>query len=582
MTEPAARSRLRCAIYTRKSSEEGLEQSFNSLDAQREACAAYIQSQRHQGWVLLPAGYDDGGYSGGTMERPGLQHLLADIGAGKVDAVVVYKVDHLTRSLTDFAKIIERLDAKGVSFVSVTQQFSTTTSMGRLTLNMLLSFAQFEREVTGERIRDKIAASKQKGMWMGGFIPLGYEPDGRTLVINEPEAETVRTIFRLYLELGRVRLLKQELDRLGLRTKHRPGRRRSGGGSFTEGHLYRILQNPLYRGLIAHRGKTWPGQHPPIIDEATCEAVQQRLGANRVVRRAGGHAQQPSLLAGKLFGAAGERFTPTHAVKEGKRYRYYISRPGASGTGQEARAQAQRIAAAEIEVLVVEALLRLLRTPAGLAAAIGSDLPVGGTRLAVRAAAALAERVKGDPEQDRMMVRSLIARVQIGEEAISIEIDRAALRSALAINVEAPTDGHHVIDMPMQLRRRGVELKFVLGDGSDPRPPAPDPVLVNTIVRAHEWSGRLLAGETLNSIATAVQVTPRYVRRLLTLAFLAPDIIEAILDGCQPADLSAERLTRLPLPIAWSEQSTALGFRSHSYVVVPTAQCGCASARLPF
>jgi len=395
---------------------------------------------------------------------------------------------------------------------------------------------------------------------MGGFVPLGYEPDGRTLVINEPEAETVRTIFRLYLELGCVRLLKQEVDRLGLRTKHRPGRRRSGGVFFSVGHLYRILQNPLYRGLIAHRGKCYPGQHPPIIDEATWEAVQQRLGTNRVARGNGNSARQPSLLAGKLFGAAGERFTPTHAVKQGKRYRYYITRPTASADGRDERMHTHRIAAIEIETLIVEALLRLLRMPAELVAAIGTDLSADATRLTVRAAAALAERVRTEPEKHRTVMRSLIARVQIAEEVIRIEVDRTALCSALRIASADPADGHHVIEMPMQLRRRGVELKFVLGGGSDPRPPTPDPILIGVIARAHQWSERLLTGESLVSIATAAEVTPRYVRRLLDLAFLAPDIIEAILEGRQPADLTAERLTRLQLPLAWSEQRTSLGF----------------------
>src|SRR5437762_8742075 len=255
-------SRKRCAIYTRKSSEEGLEQEFNSLEAQREACEAYIRSQRHEGWVLAKTRYDDGGFSGGNVERPGLQRLLADIGAGHVDIVVVYKVDRLTRSLADFARLVEIFDMQGVSFVSVTQQFNTTSSMGRLTLNVLLSFAQFEREVTGERIRDKIAASKQKGMWMGGNVPLGYEASERTLVINPAEAETVRHIFALYRELGCVRRVKQEADRLGLSTKcTKTGNGTERGAKpFSRGHLYTLLSNPIYTGQIAHKGELHPGQ----------------------------------------------------------------------------------------------------------------------------------------------------------------------------------------------------------------------------------------------------------------------------------------------------------------------------------
>src|SRR4051794_16237008 len=259
----------RCAIYTRKSSEEGLEQAFNSLDAQREACEAYIKSQRHEGWTCLAQAYDDGGLSGATMDRPALQQLLADIQAGKVDVIVCYKVDRLTRSLADFAKIVEVFDAKGVSFVSVTQQFNTTTSMGRLTLNVLLSFAQFEREVTGERIRDKIAASKRKGMWMGGVPPLGYRAQDHKLIIVDREAETVRFIFRRYAELGSVRLLKEELDARSIRSKLRTsasGRLR-GGKPFARGALYLMLQNRIYRGEIVHREQSHPGEHAPIIDQ---------------------------------------------------------------------------------------------------------------------------------------------------------------------------------------------------------------------------------------------------------------------------------------------------------------------------
>jgi DNA invertase Pin-like site-specific DNA recombinase len=275
----AERKVRRCATYTRKSSEEGLDQDFNSLDAQRESCEAYIRSQAGEGWKHVRTRYDDGGYSGGTLDRPALGRLLEDIEAGKIDTIVVYKVDRLTRSLADFAKIVEVLDAHGASFVSVTQQFNTTTSMGRLTLNMLLSFAQFEREVTGERIRDKIAASKRKGLWMGGPVPLGYEPNGRTLAIVETEAKTVRTLFRLYLELGTVRRVKEEADRVGLTTKVREGadRRMRGGRSLSRGHIYHLLSNPLYIGRIAHRGESYEGQHPAIINPDTWDAVQKRL-----------------------------------------------------------------------------------------------------------------------------------------------------------------------------------------------------------------------------------------------------------------------------------------------------------------
>src|SRR6201982_3984184 len=277
---------IRCAIYTRKSSEEGLEQEFNSLQAQREACEAFITSQRHEGWVCLRAGYDAGGFSGATMDRPALQRLLADIAAGRVDIVVVYKIDRLTRSLTDFAKIVEILDARGASFVSVTQQFNTTTSMGRLTLNILLSFAQFEREVIGERIRDKIAASKRKGMWMGGIPPLGYRAQDGKLLVIESEAEIVRSIFRRYAALGSVRLLKEELEARGIKSKSWTtiSGRRVGGNPFSRGALYLMLQNRLYRGEIVHKGQSYPGEHTPIIDRPSWDAVQAQLAVNTAER----------------------------------------------------------------------------------------------------------------------------------------------------------------------------------------------------------------------------------------------------------------------------------------------------------
>jgi DNA invertase Pin-like site-specific DNA recombinase len=340
-------SRQRCAIYTRKSSEEGLEQEFNSLAAQREACEALIRSQRNEGWVLAKTHYDDGGFSGGNLERPALQDLIADVRAGRIDIVVVYKVDRLTRSLADFARLVELFDGQGVSFVSVTQQFNTTSSMGRLTLNVLLSFAQFEREVTGERIRDKIAASKKKGMWMGGNVPLGYDANERTLVINPAEAETVRRIFALYREFGCVRRVKEEADRLGLRTKCSTttnGNER-GGRPFSRGHLYTLLSNPIYTGQIAHKGELHPGQHPALIDDESWSTVRDQLAANTSARRGRAKAAEPSLLAGLLVDARGERLTPSHAVKKGRRYRYYVSAALITDAGTD-RAQGWRLAAA--------------------------------------------------------------------------------------------------------------------------------------------------------------------------------------------------------------------------------------------
>ena len=320
---PGSGASRRCAIYTRKSSEEGLEQEFNSLQAQREACEAFVSSQRHQGWSCLAQAYDDGGRSGGTLERPALQGLLAAIGAGRVDIVVVYKIDRLTRSLADFAKLVEIFDANGVSFVSVTQQFNTTTSIGRLTLNMLLSFAQFEREVSGERTRDKIAASKKKGMWMGGVPPLGYTVENRKLVILEAEAERVRHIFRRYAELGSVRLLQHELAAGGMTGKRwvSAAGRCWGGKPIGRGTLYLILHNRLYRGVVVHRGRSYPGEHQAIIEPGLWDAVHSRLAENASQRGAGLRVNHPSLLTGLLFDSDGRHMTPSHAVKNGKRYR---------------------------------------------------------------------------------------------------------------------------------------------------------------------------------------------------------------------------------------------------------------------
>src|SRR6202166_1444955 len=359
-------TKARCAIYARKSSEEGLEQAFNSLDAQREACAAFILSQKHEGWTVLPTLYDDGGFSGGTMERPALKRLIADIEEGQIDVVVVYKVDRLTRALADFAKIVDVFDRQGVSFVSVTQQFNTTSSMGRLTLNVLLSFAQFEREVTGERIRDKIAASKKKGMWMGGNVPLGYDANERTLVINPAEAETVRRVFALYRELGCVRRVKEAADRLGLRTKCSTttnGTER-GGKPFSRGHLYTLLSNPIYPGHIAHKGELHPGQQAALIDDESWSTVRDRLAANTSHHRRRAKAAEPSLLAGLLVDARGERLTPSHAVKKGRRYRYYVSAALITDAGTDR--EGWRLAAREIEEAVIRILADELTSPAVL------------------------------------------------------------------------------------------------------------------------------------------------------------------------------------------------------------------------
>src|SRR4030088_1800421 len=366
--------KARCAIYTRKSSEEGLEQAFNSLDAQREACAAFVLSQKHEGWTGVPVLYDDGGDYGGTMERPALKRLMADIEAGQIDVVVVYKVDRLTRALSDFAKLVEVFDRRGVSFVSITQQFNTTTSMGRLTLNVLLSFAQFEREVIGERVRDKIAASKKKGMWMGGMPPLGYDVKDRKLVVNKDEARTVVDIFRRYLALKSVRDLRDDLADAGIKSKRRvqPDGTEYGGQKLARGALYLMLQNRIYRGEITHKGNSYPGEHPAIIEQQLWDEVQAVLAKNRVERATGVHVKHPSLLAGLMFDGTGERLTPTYAIKKGTRYRYYVS-ASLMREARSNRSSGWRIPAGDLEGLVINRLRTFLADPTAILDAVDDE-----------------------------------------------------------------------------------------------------------------------------------------------------------------------------------------------------------------
>jgi site-specific DNA recombinase len=422
-----APAKLRCAIYTRKSSEEGLEQDFNSLDAQREACEAFIASQKREGWALVGEMYDDGGFSGATMGRPAFQRLLADVSAGAIDVVVVYKVDRLTRSLSDFAKIVDLFDRHAVSFVSVTQQFNTTTSMGRLTLNILLSFAQFEREVTGERIRDKIAASKKKGMWMGGLPSFGYDVKDRKLIVNTTEAETVRHIFRRYVELKSVRELKEDLDGAGIVSKVRTATdgSRYGGQPLSRGALYLMLQNRIYRGEIVHMGKSYPGEHEAIVDEALWDTVQAILSENRVDRASGTSGHEPNLLTGILFDAQGGRMSPTHANKKGTRYRYYISRSLLDGSAK-AKTEGQRIPAAALESLVVRRIRDWLADSPSILQAIqqaASDV-VTQKRLIERARDFAKQDLHLGIEGLRTFMRASIVRVQVHTDRIDIMLDQ--------------------------------------------------------------------------------------------------------------------------------------------------------------
>jgi len=495
-----APAKLRCAIYTRKSSEEGLEQEFNSLDAQREACEAFIASQKREGWTCVGEMYDDGGLSGATMERPAFQRLLADVSGGRIDVVVVYKVDRLTRSLSDFAKIVDIFDRHAVSFVSVTQQFNTTSSMGRLTLNILLSFAQFEREVTGERIRDKIAASKKKGMWMGGLPSLGYDVKERKLVVNTAEAKTVRHIFQRYVALKSVRELKEELDGAGIISKARTASdgSRYGGQPLARGALYLMLQNQIYRGEIVHKGKSYPGEHEAIIDEPLWNNVQAILSGNRVDRARGRTGHAPSLLTGMLFDAEGGRMSPTHATKKGTRYRYYISRSLLDGS-TKARTEGQRIPAAALESLVTRRIRDWLADPAAILQAVQHAAPNAVTqkRLIERAKHVAAGEIDGL----HTFMRSSIVRVQVHGDRIDVILDQGRVCGCLDDEnrtnepIDNPrSESNHqttTLCIPARLRRTGKEMRIVVSDGSEPA--TPDTGLVRLLVRAHAIRDQLLA-----------------------------------------------------------------------------------------
>jgi DNA invertase Pin-like site-specific DNA recombinase len=563
---------MRCAIYTRKSSEEGLEQEFNSLDAQRESCEAYVKSQRAEGWEPLPDRYDDGGFSGGTTERPALKHLLADVEAGRVDVVVVYKVDRLTRSLPDFVRMVESFDAHSVSFVSVTQAFNTTSSMGRLTLNVLLSFAQFEREVTGERIRDKIAASKKKGMWMGGLSPLGYDAVDRKLVVNEREAETVRHIFRRYAQARSVRLLKNELDSEGVVSKVRRTRtgKVQGGKPFARGALYLMLQNRIYLGEIVHKDKSYPGEHGAIVDRELWDQVQEVLKNNRVDRQIGSGAQNPSLLAGLLYGGRGGRLTPTHAVKKGRRYRYYISQIQSAPSGEGTPA-IRRIPAGDIEGIVTRRLQELLSSPRELLGVLEAHTPEAIDQKSLTGAAASLAREWTGLERSRIrgLLLAFVPRVEVHKTRVNIHIAPSRLAKILRSgSMEFPPlykspdeETHPVLSVPAQLKRTGMEMKMIVGGEAGKR--IPDPALVRLIVRAHTVKESLpsCAGMELSELAKHHGVGDSYISRLFRLTLLAPDITRAILDGQQPPELTGARLMRdTRFPLAWDEQRRVLGF----------------------
>ncbi|MGB9366214.1 MAG: recombinase family protein [Xanthobacteraceae bacterium] len=548
-----SKKRVRCVIYTRVSTEYGLEQDFNSLDAQRDAAEAYIRSQAHDGWTLVRTRYDDGGFSGGSTDRPALQQLLADIGDGKVDVIVVYKVDRLTRSLADFAKLVELFDSHGVSFVSVTQQFNTTTSMGRLTLNVLLSFAQFEREITSERIRDKIAASKRKGIWVGGMVPLGYTVRDRKPVIVEEEAERVRFIFNRYMELAGIGPLLTDLRKRKVHTKIRElsTGRTIGGIPFTRGSLGHLLRNRFYIGEVSYKGEICAGEQPPILDRAAFDAVQAKLADQRnseQVKRASSEA----LLIGKLFDDRGNRMTPSHARKGGRKYRYYISSPLIQGTPERLGA-VKRVPAVELESKVVNAVRQHLNADATLSAA---EL--------------IAEHI------DRVTIES-------GEIAVWF---RAVVDSTAQQEGEAPTRGQGgkqtaVVALrpkPPQASARASDVlripwaktamkrqRAVLppdDPSADRRPIRADSrnKLLQSIARGRRWLAELQSGALdAEAIARRDGCSKRHVNMTISLAFISPELVQAAADGMLPRGVGVARL--IDAPAVWTRQLEMLGFR---------------------
>ncbi len=556
------KSSLPCAIYTRKSSEEGLEQDFNSLHAQREACEAFVKSQHHEGWKAIATRYDDGGYSGGTLERPALQRLLADLKAHRIKIVVVYKVDRLTRSLADFAKIVEQFDALGVSFVSVTQQFNTTSSMGRLTLNVLLSFAQFEREVTGERIRDKIAASKKKGLWMGGYAPLGYRPNGRTLVVEPAEAALVKTIYATYLQEGNVRALVVALERAGIINPPRQtdSGRTIGGGLFLRGPLYKMLSNPIYLGRIRHRDLVHDGQHEAIIDLATWDAVQSQLQANRQSYARRRSAPSDSWLAGLLVDQHGHRFIPSHSQKRSKRYRYYLTETLVT-KDRHAAPDGWRLPAAEIEQLVLDQLVIKLSDAQGLVSAL-ETLPAEWIEPVTRRAAAWAQQLQSTPEERQRLIRSLLTKITVTPSGIELTLTPTGLLEGLGgtdlPNTELSSIRWHV---PATLKRCGMAMRLMI-EGQR-QATAPDKKQLALIHQGRAWRDLLISGEVKNigEIAQRHNVTRTFVTRTIYRACLATDIIRALINGTQPTTLTSEVIKHaVPLPLAWHEQRTLLGF----------------------
>jgi DNA invertase Pin-like site-specific DNA recombinase len=556
-------SRVRCAIYTRKSSEEGLEQDFNSLDAQFEACAAYIKSQASEGWVLCKERYDDGGISGGTLERPALKRLLEDIAVGSIDIVVVYKVDRLTRSLLDFARLVESFDKAGTSFVSITQSFNTTSSMGRLTLNMLLSFAQFEREVTAERIRDKIAASKAKGMWMGGTTPIGYRAEGRSLAIVDEHAALIRHIFGRYLELGNIRLLQNELQSSGVikPVRFSTTGQSHGGAPFNRSELYNLLRNRVYVGDIVHKEKHWPGLHPRIIDPETFERAEQLISRHVKGDRSPESAAERSLLPGRVISDTGEPLIATHTCKKApscsRRYRYYVSKSLHLGDGKRG---GMRIPALELEQVVVSRLVEMLENPI-VSSEINPSLRAIAAQGAVQRSQKLAFGLRSRRiDHHRPLARSLVRQVIVGESSLAIHVDWAALCSTLKISPDPADEELLKIETTARLTRSGRVLRMIQSDNKLLRP-THDLTLIRLIVKARDWWQRLQQerGLTVSAIAEQEGVTHSYVTRILRLAFLSPPVLQAIISCRQPVWMDGGALSATgAIALDWEVQKQQL------------------------
>ena len=549
--------KIRCAIYTRKSSEEGLEQEFNSLDAQYEACAAYIASQKAEGWVLLPERYDDGGISGGTLERPGLQKLLEDIDRGSVDQILVYKIDRLTRSLADFAKMVDRLDAAGTSFVSVTQSFNTATSMGRLTLNMLLSFAQFEREVTAERIRDKIAASKKKGLWMGATVPLGYAADGRSLKITEPDADVIRTIYDLYLKHQNTRIVKESVDAQNLKTPVRAliSGRVKGGAAFSYGHIHYILTNPVYAGRIRHHAKVYPGHHPPLIAPEVWDGIQEQLtsdaakGRTFTKRNRKGAKASASPLVGKIYDQTGDRLTPSHSkTAKGRRLRYYVSHRLIRGTAPR-DPSGWRLPAPELEEKVASLIGKHMNRPE-FRTGIITDASTDETAELSTKLSSLVGTGSDASAEARNGFLAIVQRVDIAPGDIRISLSAEHLAKHIEADQTRIVEDLLEIASPFQHRKRGVETKLIIGD----EPAEIDETLLRNIGRAHRYFDLVRSGKTFGDIAEAEDVSKRRVQQLIELAFLAPNVIRAVREGRQPVGLTSDWLMRHAFTPIWSEQ----------------------------